>query len=323
MPRISHAQNGEDIRVWRAMQSIGESGPGLTYVDVGANEPRSLSITASLYDLGWRGLLIEADPVLAAELRVHRPGDTVVEAAASAVAGMITFHRVPGTGLGTLDAAEAATARGRGFAVEEIAVPALPLNDILTEHLDGPVHFMSIDVEGAESQVLAGLDLGRHRPWILCIEAVLPGTSEPSHDAWEPDLLARGYGFVTFDGVNRWYVAAEHAELTAQVEALDRWLADHPDIAAGELLQSEDRSRRPRGQLTFDLMGTPITTSLRAFSVFKLQSVTDAFDRLDPAGRESVRAWLAPLGLAQWLDLKARRRIERIGNREVWAGLPE
>jgi hypothetical protein len=113
------------------------------------------------------------------------------------------------------------------------------------------------------------------------------------------------------------------AELTAQVEALDRWLADHPDIASGEPLQSEDRTRRPRGQLTFDLMGTPVTTSLRAFSVFKLQSVTDAFDRLDPAGRESVRAWLAPLGLAQWLDLKARRRIERIGNREVWAGLPE
>jgi glutathione S-transferase len=113
------------------------------------------------------------------------------------------------------------------------------------------------------------------------------------------------------------------AELTAQVEALDRWLADHPDIAAGELLQSEDRNRRPRGPVTFDLMGTPVTTGLRAFSVFKLQSVTDAFDRLDPAGRDAVRAWLAPLGLAQWLDLKARRRIERIGNREVWAGLPE
>jgi hypothetical protein len=112
------------------------------------------------------------------------------------------------------------------------------------------------------------------------------------------------------------------AELTAQVEALDRWLADHPDLAAGELLQSEDRSRRPKGQVTFDLMGTPVTTTLRAFSVFKLQSVTDAFDRLEPAGRESVRAYLAPLGLAHWLELKARRRIERVGNREVWAGLP-
>jgi hypothetical protein len=50
--------------------------------------------------------------------------------------------------------------------------------------------------------------------------------------------------------------------------------------------------------------------------------VTDAFERLEPAGRESVRAYLAPLGLAHWLELKARRRIERVGNREVWAGLP-
>lgn len=307
MPRISYAQNGEDIRVWRAMQSVGESGQGLTYVDVGANEPRSLSITASLYDLGWRGLLIEADPVLAAELRVHRPGDTVVEAAASAVAGMLTFHRVPGTGLGTLDSAEAATARGRGFAVEEIAVPALPLNDILTEYLDGPVHFMTIDVEGAESQVLAGLDLGRHRPWILCIEAVLPGTSEPSHDAWEPDLLARDYGFVTFDGVNRWYVAAEHPELTAQVSvpfnAIDAgawgWMpAEHARLHADsdrelirrawqrELIANDRRAQVPAAEYERQI------AELREALVQVEGSRTLAFARALSAPARRARTWL-------------------------------
>ncbi|MCX8527674.1 MAG: hypothetical protein ORN20_05985, partial [Candidatus Nanopelagicales bacterium] len=75
MPRrISFAQNGEDVRIWRAFQQAGGQS-GRVYVDVGANEPRHLSITASLHDEGWRGLLIEADPVLAADLRVHRPGD--------------------------------------------------------------------------------------------------------------------------------------------------------------------------------------------------------------------------------------------------------
>ena len=219
--KVSYAQNAEDIRVWRAFQSIGELGPGLTYVDVGANEPRHLSITASLADLGWSGLLIEADPDLAAELRVHRSSDVVVECAAAREQGTLTFYRVPGTGLGTLDAKEAHAAAERGFTVETVVVPTLTLNSILENNGLDVVHFMSIDVEGAESEVLAGLDLDRHRPWTMCIEAVLPGSSVPSHEIWEARLLESDYVFAAFDGVNRWYVAQErvaaHASLLYEI----------------------------------------------------------------------------------------------------------
>ena len=208
---VSHAQNAEDVRVWRAFRDHDPS--HLRYVDVGANEPLHLSITASLHELGWRGLLIEADPVLAEELRIHRPGDTVVECAAAAASGELVFHRVPGTGLGTLDAAEADAARARGFDVETVTVRTQSLDAILDEQAIDDVHFMTIDVEGAESVVLQGISLARHRPWVLCVEAVYPGTSTPSHGEWEPRLLDSGYVYVTFDGVNRWYVAQEHAEL--------------------------------------------------------------------------------------------------------------
>jgi glutathione S-transferase len=111
------------------------------------------------------------------------------------------------------------------------------------------------------------------------------------------------------------------AELAAQVAGLDDWLAGRSDIVAGEPVQSPDRTRRPRGTVTFDLMGTPMTTALRAFSVFKLQAVTDAFDQLDPTGQTAVLETLAPVGLAPWLTLKASRRIARADNREVWGDL--
>ena len=107
-------------------------------------------------------------------------------------------------------------------------------------------------------------------------------------------------------------------ELAAQVAALDLWLGEHPEIVAGDPVQSPDRARRPRGQLTFDLLGTPVTTALRAFSVFKLQAVTDTFAALEPEEKAAVRAWLEPLGLSRWLDLRASRRIARVQNREVW-----
>jgi FkbM family methyltransferase len=150
--KVSYAQNAEDIRVWRAFKDAqaGEADARkLTYVDVGANEPRHLSITASLYDLGWRGLLIEADPVLAHELRIMRPHDQVVEMAAASGPGELTFHRVPGTGLGTLDEGEAEAARARGFEVTATPVATGALDTILTDHEVAEIHFMSIDVEGA------------------------------------------------------------------------------------------------------------------------------------------------------------------------------
>ncbi|MDD2858729.1 MAG: FkbM family methyltransferase, partial [Candidatus Nanopelagicales bacterium] len=209
--RISYAQNAEDIRVWRAFRDADPS--QLRYIDVGANEPRHLSITASLYDQGWRGLLIEADPDHAEQLRILRPHDTVVECAAAAQTGSLTFHRVPGTGLGTLASVEAEHAAQRGFETSTIEVPTRRLSDIIDEAALTAIHFMSIDVEGAEAEVLAGLELRRHRPWVLCIEAVLPGTSQRSHAGWEAQVMGQGYAFAAFDGVNAWYVADEHAGL--------------------------------------------------------------------------------------------------------------
>ena len=213
--KVSFAQNAEDVRVWRAFRELDQA--GLVYVDVGANEPRHLSITASLSDLGWRGVLVEADPDLAAALRVHRPRDTVVQMAAASGPGELVFHRVPGTGLGTLDAEEADAARHRGFAVEEVTVFTDSIDAIMAAHGVTDVHFMSIDVEGAELVVLQGLSLTTVRPRVICVEAVEPGTTRPSHGEWEHLITDRGYHCVAFDGVNRWYVAEEHAGLADAV----------------------------------------------------------------------------------------------------------
>ena len=166
---------------------------------------------------------MEADPDLAAELRLARPGDQVAEVAAGpgqpnggAIEQTVAFYRVPGTGLGTLDSDEAEVARSRGFDVIEQTVRTESLDQLLSQFIGDTgreIHFMSIDVEGAEAQVLAGLSLSQYRPWVLCIEAVEPGTSNPSHSSWEEKLLSAGYLYACFDGINRWYVATERSEL--------------------------------------------------------------------------------------------------------------
>jgi FkbM family methyltransferase len=233
--KISYAQNGEDVRVWRAMRHLETP----VYVDVGAHDPFEMSVTASLSALGWSGVLVEADPEMAARLRRARPRDVVVAAAAYDSPGVLRLHYTPKSGQAFVSGDETG---------DTIEVPAQKLDDILEAAGVGTIHFMTIDVEGAEAAVVRGCDLKRWRPWVLCIEATLPDSRTPAFGEWEPDVLAAGYLFAAFDGLNRWYVEAEHAELVETVaepfsildEGLDGWRR----VAVAQLDEQNNTLRR-------------------------------------------------------------------------------
>jgi FkbM family methyltransferase len=208
---VSFAQNAEDVLLYRALR---DAGPG-TYVDVGANDPCGDSVTKAFYDRGWRGINIEPVPSLHAALALHRQEDINVFAAAGSVETSKTLYVIAGTGLSTLDASVAERHRVQGFAVSETPVRVRTLDAILAEAPRRDVHFLKIDVEGWEREVLLGIDLAVTRPWIIVIEATEPNTDIPSHGDWEPLLLDRGYRFAFFDGLNRYYLAEERASLLA------------------------------------------------------------------------------------------------------------
>ena len=103
--------------------------------------------------------------------------------------------------------------RQAGQTVDVKKVPSITLNQVLDEYADIPIHFINIDVEGAELKVLTGLDLTRWRPWIILIEATIPTTTTPDFERWERLIISNDYEFAYFDGLNRFYIAKEHNEL--------------------------------------------------------------------------------------------------------------
>ena len=211
--KVSYAQNAEDVRVWRAFRDR-PSQAGLTYVDVGANEPRHLSITASLSDLGWRGLLIEADPDLAERAarpppRRHRRADG--RGGRPGRAGLL-----PGAGHG---AGHPRRGRGRGRACPRVRrrAGAGRHRQHRRDHAGAWPARRALHVRRRRGR-------GIHCPArTFAVHASdrgssasrrsSPGTTTPSHQEWEPRILERDYRYVAFDGVNRWYVAGEHADL--------------------------------------------------------------------------------------------------------------
>ncbi len=209
MTFISYAQNFEDVMLWRALRHV-ERG---FYVDVGASDPITDSVTQAFYERGWHGVNIEPMHSSYERLCTERPRDINLPVAVAEAEGELIFYEILDSGLSTTNRDVAQKHRNAGLSVLERNVQALTLNQVLKEHADGPIHFLKVDVEGTEEEVMQGLDLKRWRPWVLTVEATIPNSSEENYSCWEPYILESGYEFVYFDALNRFYVAREQITL--------------------------------------------------------------------------------------------------------------
>jgi FkbM family methyltransferase len=246
--QLSYAQNLEDyhLDLVFAGQDAG------IYVDVGGGHPVADNVSFWFYLRGWRGLIVEPQRTLA-DLYAHvRPRDVAACCLAGQADGEAEFHVVEKLhGFSTTVREHAAGAGKFGADFTTVRLPVRTLSALIDESKIGRIDFLKIDVEGAEAEVLAGIDFARHRPRVVLVEAVAPGSMEAAWDAWEPGLVAGGYRFVFFDRLNRFYVAEEEAELAARFPAepapWDKvghlWdcgrapeRADHPDHALAQTL---------------------------------------------------------------------------------------
>lgn len=208
-PLHSYSQNLEDVILWRALGHV-EKG---FYIDIGAQHPRTDSVSRGFYEKGWRGVHVEPFRFYADLLREDRPDEEVREVLVGASEDVHTFFVVPDTGLSTADESVALENAKKGFRFERREVPAIRLASLLDAFREKDIHWLKIDVEGFESAVVEGWIPSEVRPWIVVIESTKPLTREPSHQEWEPVLIELGYTFVYFDGLNRFYVSDKQAAL--------------------------------------------------------------------------------------------------------------
>lgn len=211
MTFISYAQNYEDVMLWRALKHV-QNG---FYIDVGAAWPDEHSVTKAFYLAGWRGINVEPNPQFNQMLVTQRPEDKNLAVAVGDKVGQVLMKFIKDTGLSTISSQIAEEHIASGWQIQELEVELTTLSDICTGHKpeNQEIHFLKVDVEGLEEAVLRGNDWSQYRPWIVVVEATLPMSQEESYASWEPILLAVNYQFAYADGLNRFYVANEHAEL--------------------------------------------------------------------------------------------------------------
>lgn len=254
---VSYSQNAEDVRLWRVFADV-EKG---FYVDVGAGDPTIGSVTRLFYDHGWSGINIEPAPPFAA-LNDARIRDVNIRAAVGASEGTVAFSLTyPDLGMSTLDIAAHAHVPETIERVVEVSVPQHRLETILREHAEGrTIHFLKVDVEGAEGEVLASSDWDAFRPMVVIVEAIESWTASPAHEGWEDILGEADYALAAFDGINRFYVDRAHAQLIPAlaypISALDRYVPAELHAVHEELRAREDeleKVRREASRLQTDI----------------------------------------------------------------------
>jgi FkbM family methyltransferase len=243
--RFSFAQNWEDAYLHRV---FGDVDAGF-YVDVGALFPATASVTKFFYDHGWSGINIEPGSSFD-DLARQRPRDINLRVAVGDRRGTARFHEVTGApGNSHLEGLSTVGMRELDHVVREVEIR--PLAEVLAEHAaEREIHFLKVDVEGAEREVLVSNDWSRFRPWIVVVEATIPDSPETCHELWEDVLTGAGYIRAFFDGLNMYYCRDDKATLAGKLDrpinVFDGFRKFEPEVAEINAALAEVKRRMPQ-----------------------------------------------------------------------------
>jgi FkbM family methyltransferase len=141
------------------------------FVDVGANHYRNENNTYFLETrLGWSGVAIDALEEFGADYAAHRPRTKFAALFVSDEGGGKIPFFVPQDNTLVASASREFTVK-EGSPGTARQVPTATLNAVLEQAGVRKVDFLSMDIELSEPKALAGFDIDRFKPELVCIEA--------------------------------------------------------------------------------------------------------------------------------------------------------
>jgi FkbM family methyltransferase len=198
------------------------------FVDVGAAWPIQYSNTYYLENhLGWTGIAVDALPEYGPSWEESRPRSRFYSYFVTDRADTLeTFFRSEQTGVSSYLKEQAKGPSGEAT-YEEIQVPSTTLTRLLEKNGVSRIDFLSMDIEGAELSALAGFDIDRFRPELVCIEAK-PANRRGIFEYFETHGYERLERYLEYDETNYYF-----SRRAAAVPVHDPYRDPQPTIPPG------------------------------------------------------------------------------------------
>ena len=160
-----YSQNNEELII----RDFFNDRRGGVFLDVGAYDYQKLSNTYFLEkNLGWTGVAIDAQQEFAQGYAEHRPGTQFFAFYISDKSDEKAKFFVPPNRKNIGSGHEIVAKQEEQY--ETIEVQTITLNDLLAKTETTKIDFMNMDIELHEPAALAGFDIGKYKPDLVCIE---------------------------------------------------------------------------------------------------------------------------------------------------------
>jgi len=167
---MKYSQNNEEEIILKYFegQKLG------TYLDIGAYDPEVFSNTRALYELGWRGVLVEPADMNFEVLKKYFDKDIAMQVIKTCVGlydGEIPFLDSGGDAISTAVQSHAEKwAKGYGTVYTKRTSPVVTFKTLLESTIYKKFDFINIDVEEMDFQVLQQINFSEVGCSLVCIE---------------------------------------------------------------------------------------------------------------------------------------------------------
>jgi FkbM family methyltransferase len=186
------------------------------FLDVGANHYRDENNTYFLETrLGWSGIAVEALEEFGPDYARHRPRTRYVAMFASDVADSTVQFFVADNRQHLVSSSTSEFVRAEGAKGAARTVPTTTLNAVLDQAGIGRLTFLSMDIELAEPKALAGFDIERFQPELVCIEAHADVRQQILDYFAEHDYVLVGK-YLRMDPLNIYFRPRAHSGVSAR-----------------------------------------------------------------------------------------------------------
>lgn len=172
---FSFSSDGEDYILSKIFHGIKNG----KYIDIGANHPVLHSNTFLFYLSGWNGVCVDPIPSLIRKFKFYRSRDVFISAGLNANGGNKTapfyyYKNHPDNSTFDKNRVKILESLHQRRPSKILNLPMVSVSQILDKLAldanDPTVHFLNIDVEGMEIEILTSFFKCEILPWVVCVE---------------------------------------------------------------------------------------------------------------------------------------------------------